>query len=69
MALPSYSESFKKSDYRNKCPVDFDPVTYYLINEDVMSSGANPYEHYYLYGVNEHRDYSVKKLVDLNLEK
>jgi hypothetical protein len=58
------SNSFKKSNFCNKCPTDFDPVTYYLLNEDVALSGSNPYEHYYLFGVKERRNYSVRDLTD-----
>lgn len=63
------SDSFKKSNFRNKCPTDFDPVIYYLLNEDVALSGSNPYEHYYLFGVKEHRNYSATNLTDVISEK
>ena len=38
-------------------PDDFDPVTYLLINRDVLRSRMDPITHYILYGKNEGRTY------------
>lgn len=51
-----------------KIPLDFDPVAYLLVNEDLLRSGTRPYAHYLSHGRVEDRQYTWPLALDASLD-
>lgn len=56
-------------NYHTQLPVDFDPVTYLLINKDVLFANADPVQHYINFGQKEGRSYKFGCISDIGINR